>query len=147
MAGERIMVVEDEGITSLMLQNSLKGMGYTVTSAVFSGKEAVRKAEQEKPDLVLMDIVLDGGMDGIEAAGQIHSRFSIPVVYITAYSDEKILSRIKATEPFGYIIKPIDERELRTIVEVALYKHKMERKLRESEKELKKHREQLAGRP
>lgn len=144
MAGERIMVVEDEGITSLMLQSSLKGMGYSVTAAVFTGEDAVRRAEEDKPDLVLMDIVLDGRIDGIEAAGQIHARFNIPVVYITAYSDDTILSRIKATEPFGYIIKPIDERELRMVIEVALYKHKMDRKLKESERELKKHREQLA---
>jgi len=144
MPKKRIMVVEDEGITALRIQKNLEDMGYTVTSMEFTGEDAVKKAEHDVPDLVLMDIVLDGTMDGIEAAGQLRSRFNIPVVYITAHSDEKILNRIKKTEPFGYIIKPFDERELRTAVEIALYKHEIDRKLREQEKELRKHREQLA---
>jgi len=144
MQKKRIMVVEDEGITALRIQENLEEMGYTVTSREFTGEDAVKMAEQDAPDLVLMDIALDGKMDGIEAAGQLRSRFNIPVVYITAHSDEKILNRIKKTEPFGYIIKPFDERELHTAVEIALYKHKIDKKLREKEKELRKHREQLA---
>ncbi|MBI4682595.1 MAG: response regulator [Nitrospirae bacterium] len=111
MTKKRIMVVEDEGITAMRIKRSLEDMGYTVSSTVFSGEEAVEKAEQEKPDLVLMDIVLRGKMDGIEAARQIHSNFNIPVVYLTAHSDDKMLKRIKKTEPLGYIIKPFDERE------------------------------------
>jgi len=81
-----------------------------------------------------MDIMLQGEMDGIETAKQIRSRFNIPVVYLTAYSDKKILERAKITEPFGYIIKPFNERELNTNIEIAIYKHEMERKLKESEK-------------
>jgi C4-dicarboxylate-specific signal transduction histidine kinase len=143
MAKKRIMVVEDEGITAMSIKSSLEGMGYSVSSTVFSGEEAVKKAGEDKPDLVLMDIVLDSKMDGIEAAGQIHSRFSIPVVYLTAHSDEKMVKRIKMTEPFGYIVKPFYERELRFVVEIALYKHEMEQRLRKGEKELEKHREHL----
>ena len=89
------------------------------------------EAEEKRPDLVLMDIVLQGEMDGIETASQIRSRFDIPVVYLTAYSDEKILGRAKITEPYGYIIKPFTERELNINIEIALYKHKAERELKE----------------
>ncbi len=138
-----IMIVEDEGATAMVIQRSLEEMGYAITSVETTAEGAVKKASEEKPDLVLMDIVLDGAMDGIEAARQIYSGFNIPVVYITAHSDEKIVQRITTTEPFGYIIKPFDERDLRIAVEIALYKHGMETKLRKSENELKRHRERL----
>jgi signal transduction histidine kinase len=138
-----IMIVEDEGATAMVIQRNLEEMGYTITSVETTAEGAVKKASEEKPDLVLMDIVLDGAMDGIEAARQIYSGFNIPVVYITAHSDEKIVQRITTTEPFGYIIKPFDERDLRIAVEIALYKHRMETKLRKSENELKRHRERL----
>lgn len=144
MDRKRIMIVEDEGITAMSIKNNLEETGYTVTSSVSTGEEAVMKAEEELPDLVLMDIVLGGKMDGIEAARHIQSRLNIPVVYLTAYSNDKMIKRIRETSPFGYICKPFDERELRVAVEIALYKHKMEKKLRESEMELRKHREQLA---
>lgn len=133
MKKKRIMVVEDEGITAMSLKSSLEDLGYIVTSTEFSGEDAVRKAATNNVDLVLMDIVLDGKMDGIEAAGIIHSHFNIPVVYLTAHSDEEMLKRIKQTEPFGYIVKPFDERELRIVVELAFYKYEMEEALRESE--------------
>lgn len=143
MDRKRIMIVEDESITAMSIKSSLKDAGYDVTSVVSTAEEAVMKAEEDQPDLVLMDIVLNGKMDGIEAALHIQSRFDIPVIYLTAYSDDKMISRIRETTPFGYIIKPFDERELRVAVELALYKHEMESKLRESERELRKHREQL----
>ena len=136
MAKKRIMVVEDEGITAMRIQRSMEDTGYTVTSIVISGEEAIEKAEEDKPDLVVMDILLSGKMNGIEAAGKINSRFNIPVVYLTAYSDEKMIKTIKKTEPLGYIIKPFDERELRIVVEIAFYKHEMERKLKEAKDEL-----------
>ncbi len=136
MAKKRIMVVEDEGITAMRIQRSMEDMGYTVTSIVISGEEAIEKAEEDKPDLVVMDILLSGKMNGIEAAGKINSRFNIPVVYLTAYSDEKMIKTIKKTEPLGYIIKPFDERELRIVVEIAFYKHEMERRLKEAKDEL-----------
>jgi len=131
MSKKRIMVVEDEGITAMRIKNSLEQMGYHVTSTVFSGEEAVIKAAEDRADLVIMDIVLDGKMDGIEAAGQIRSLLKIPIVYLTAHSDDKMLKRIKDTEPFGYINKPFDERELQVVVEIAFYKHEMEQRLKE----------------
>lgn len=136
MPKKRIMVVEDEGITAMRIKNSLEQMGYDVTSTVFSGEDAVIKADKDKPDLVIMDIVLAGKMDGIEAAGKIHSLLQIPVVYLTAHSDEKMLKRIKNTEPFGYINKPFDERELRVVIELAFYKHEMEQRLKEHKESL-----------
>jgi C4-dicarboxylate-specific signal transduction histidine kinase len=143
MSKKRIMVVEDESITAMNIKNNLEETGYAVTSAVSTGEAAVKKAEEDQPDLVLMDIVLGGKMDGVEAASHIQSRFNIPVVYLTAYADENMIRRVRKTMPFGYIIKPFSDRELRVAVEIALYKHEMEKRLRESERELRKHREQL----
>ena len=130
---KQILVVEDERIVAEHIRRSLKNMGYSVLDFVSSGEKAIKEVEDKRPDLVLMDIVLEGEMSGIETAQQIRSRFNIPVVYLTAYSDEKILERAKITEPFGYVIKPFNERELRINIEMALYKHKMEKELKESE--------------
>ncbi len=130
----KIQIVEDERIVAEDIQRSLKRLGYTISAVVSSGKEAIQKTEEENPDLVLMDIVLKGPMDGIEAAEQINSRFHIPVVYLTAHADEKKLQRAKVTEPYGYILKPFDDKELHTTIEMALYKNKMEKKVKESEK-------------
>lgn len=134
MVKKQILVVEDESIVAEHIRRSLQNMGYSVSSVASSGEKAIKEVEEKVPDLVLMDIVLQGEMDGIETAKQIRSRFNIPVVYLTAYSDEKILERAKITEPFGYVIKPFNERELRINIEIALYKHKMERELKESER-------------
>jgi PAS domain S-box-containing protein len=128
-----ILVVEDENIVAKDLVNRLKHLGYTVITTVATGEEAVRAASLTPPDLVMMDIMLRGNMDGIEAARRILARFDIPVVYLTAYADEKTLARAKVTEAFGYLLKPFEERELHITIEMALYKHQMERKLRESE--------------
>jgi PAS domain S-box-containing protein len=134
MSQAQVMIVEDEIIVAEDIQRSLKNLGYRISSIVSSGNKAIEDAEKYHPDIVLMDIVLKGDMDGIEAAEQIHFRFNIPVIYLTAYSDEEMLERAKITEPFGYIIKPFNERELHTNIEVALYKYKMEKKLMESER-------------
>lgn len=131
MAATKILVVEDEAIVAESIRIKLKKMGYSVISTASSADEAIRKTGEYLPDLVLMDIVLQGEMDGIEAAGQIHTLFDIPVVYLTAYSDEKTLLRAKITEPFGYIIKPFKERELQVAIEISLFKHDMEKKLKE----------------
>lgn len=128
----RILVVEDEAIIARDLQRRLENQGYVVTSSVATGEDAIRKAETDSPDLVLMDIVLLGEMDGIEAAGQIRALFDIPVVYLTAYADERILERAKLTGPFGYILKPFDDRELRSVIEMAVYKSSVEKQLRKS---------------
>lgn len=132
MSRTQVMIVEDERIVAEDIRRSLENLGYTVLSIVSSGGKAIDEAKEKSPDLVLMDIILKGKMDGIEAAAQIRSRFNIPVVYLTAYSDDIILERAKITEPFGYIIKPFNERELHINIEIALYKHKIEKELKES---------------
>ncbi|MFQ6120522.1 MAG: PAS domain S-box protein, partial [Methanosarcinales archaeon] len=134
MAKANIMVVEDENIVAMDIKNILKSLGYGVSAVVSSGAEAIKKASETHPDLVLMDIWLKGDIDGVEAAEQIKVIFDIPVVYITAYADDNTLHRAKITEPYGYILKPFEEKELHTTIEIALYKHKMESKLKENEK-------------
>lgn len=128
-----ILIVEDEGITAMDIKNRLENLGYNVPAIVSSGEDAVKKAKEVMPDLILMDIMLKGDMDGIEAAENIRSSLDIPILYLTAYSDDNTLKRAKITEPYGYILKPFSERELLVSIETALYKHKMEMKLKESE--------------
>lgn len=127
----QILVVEDEALVAEAIRRKLEKMGYDVPLTASSGEEAIKIADESSPDLVLMDIILQGKMDGIEAAGQIHSLFNIPVVFLTAYSDERTILRARITEPFGYIIKPFKERELQVAIEIALFKHDIERKLKE----------------
>lgn len=127
-----IMIVEDEGITALGIRHSLEDLGYAVTRICQSGEEAVQYALQDGPDLILMDITLNGEMDGTEAARKIRSSRKIPVVYLTAHTDNAIFQKAKNTEPFGYIVKPFDDRELKIAIEIALYKNKMESALIES---------------
>jgi hypothetical protein len=121
--GQRILVVEDEGIVALDIQSKLEGMGFDVPRVVSTAEEAVKAATQLTPNLVLMDIQLEGEMDGVDAAEEISNNLSIPVVYLTAYSDEHTLERAKAAHPFGYLLKPFEERELYATVEMAIYKH------------------------
>lgn len=131
----KILVVEDELITAEDIKSGLEFAGYTVPAIVSSGEDAIEKAGELKPDLVLMDIKLKGEMDGIEAAGQIRVRYDIPVIYLTAYSDESTVQRAKVTEPSGYILKertglikkPFEESELHTAIEITLYRHKIEK--------------------
>ena len=120
MAKAKILVVENEAIIARDIQDKLEDLGYDVPAIASSGEEAIKKAEEIKPDLVLMNIGLKGDMDGIDAAAHIHNRFDIPVVYVTAYMDEKRLERAKVTEPFGYIIKPFEDKELASTIEKAL---------------------------
>ncbi|MGB9936948.1 MAG: methanogen output domain 1-containing protein [Methanobacterium sp.] len=134
MSSFKILVVEDESIVAMDIKHRLESMNYNVPAIVSSGEDAVKKAAETSPDLILMDIVLRGDMDGIQAAQIIRDSYDIPIVYLTAYSDEKTLKRAKITGPFGYIIKPFEDRELHSAIEVALYKHEMESKLKESEK-------------
>lgn len=132
MTSARILIVEDESIVAKDLRQSLNGLGYTVIGAVATGEDAVKQAAELKPDLILMDVMLKGAMDGIDAAAKIRELHSIPVIYLTAYTDDETLLRAKQTEAWGYLLKPFEDRELRTTIEMALYKHTMERKLRES---------------
>lgn len=130
MATSRLLVVEDEGIVALDIQARLIHLGYQVTGIADSGEDAIEMAEEARPDLVLMDIRLRGAMDGIETAQQIRSRFGIPVVYLTAYADELTLQRAKHSEPLGYLIKPFEERELRSTLEMALHKIETDKRAR-----------------
>ena len=111
----------------------LNNMGYEAPDVALSGEKAIKKAGEIRPDLILMDIKLKGEMDGIEAAEIIHDRFDIPVVYLTAFADEETLERAKITEPFGYLLKPFEEQDLQSTIEMALYKSKMEQRLKERE--------------
>jgi CheY-like chemotaxis protein len=120
MAKAQILVVEDESIVAEDIRMCLQKWGYSVPAVVYSGKEAVKKAGENKPDLVLMDIRLQGEMNGIEAAEEIRECFNIPVVYLTAYKDGRMLKQAKITEPYGYVIKPFEDIELQTTVERAL---------------------------
>lgn len=129
-----ILVVEDEAIVAEDIKNSLQMAGYTVPPIASSGEDAIKRVKEFNPDIVLMDIVIKGKIDGIETAKQIRSGFDIPVVYLSAFSDEKTIERAKITEPFGYIIKPFNKRELSIAVEMALYKHKIEEDLKTSRK-------------
>ena len=134
MEKTRILVVEDESIVARDIRNMLLGLGYKVTAVVSDPKEAIKSAKREQPHLVLMDIMLKGDISGVEAADKIYSGLNIPVVYLTAYADETTLQRAKKTEPFGYLLKPFEERELKSTIEIALYKFSMEMKLRERER-------------
>jgi PAS domain S-box-containing protein len=127
----KILIVEDESIVAFNIQNRLEGLGYVVAAIVSSGEAALQIAAQKHPDLVLMDIKLKGRIDGIEAAAQIRNCFNIPVVYLTAYTDDETLNRAKLTEPYGYILKPFESRDLCTTIEVALYNHQMEKQRQE----------------
>jgi diguanylate cyclase (GGDEF)-like protein/PAS domain S-box-containing protein len=129
----RILIVEDEGLVARDIENMIRNAGYEVCGVVSSGEEAVEEAVKTEPDLILMDIILRGTMDGVEAADKIRGRFNIPVIYLTAHTDENTLDRAKLTEPLGYTLKPVEQKELLTVIEMALYKHQMELKLRERE--------------
>ncbi|MCI0497772.1 MAG: response regulator [Thermoplasmata archaeon] len=132
----RIIVVEDERIVAKDIVRRLQRLGYSVPGIASSGEEAIHETEMHHPDLILMDIKLKGGMDGIEAASRILEHYDIPIIYVTAYADEPTLERAKETRPFGYIIKPFEDRDIYSTIEMALYKHRMERLLRESERYL-----------
>jgi len=130
-----IMVVDDEATITTQLEERLTSMGYEVVSSASSGQEAVQKAKDYKPALILMDIVMPGKIDGIKAAELIKEESDIPVVFLTAYGDDKFIQRAKKVEPMGYIIKPYHENELRAAVEIALFNKKIFKSLKESEKE------------
>jgi PAS domain S-box-containing protein len=129
-----IFIVEDEAIVANDIKETLKGLGYTVTGIAKAGEIALQKIAELRPSLVLMDIHLAGKMDGIETAGQVKAKFKIPVIFLTAHADEELIKRAKVTEPYGYLLKPFNERELYTAIEMALHKHSLERALRWSEK-------------
>jgi len=126
-----ILIVEDEAIVAADLDGKLRQLGYEVAGITAGGEEAVALTVRLRPQLVLMDIRLEGAMDGIEAAEAIRLQDDVPVIYLTAHSDAATLARAKLTGPFGYILKPFEERELATQIELALYKHQADREIRE----------------
>jgi PAS domain S-box-containing protein len=133
MANEKIFIVEDSIIVSLHLQRTLESEGYHVIGTASSGRAAIERIEQEQPNLVLMDIMLDGELDGIETATIVKNKFNVPIVYITALTDSGTIQRAKVTEPYGYLTKPFEDREIFTVIEIALYKFEAETRLKRSE--------------
>ncbi len=136
MKKTKILIVEDESITAFDLQVRLESMGYTVPALASSGDEAICAVRAHQPDLLLMDINIRGEKDGITVAQEIRESFDVPIIYLTAFTDAATIERASYTEPFGYLIKPFQEQELYSNVEMALYKHKAERRLRENERRL-----------
>ena len=130
------MIVEDEALIAIEIRQKVRLAGYEVTSIVTSGELAVRKAGEDQPDVVLMDIRLPGALDGIEAGDQIRSQYNIPVIYLTAYADADSIARAKLTDPFGYLLKPVQRKELQVTIEIALYKHKLQNELQETNRRL-----------
>ncbi len=142
----KILIVEDENIIAKDIQQTVVRLGYSVSDIVNSGEEAIKSIEQKLADVILMDIMLKGELSGIETAQIISRHFSIPVVYLSALTDEETLQKAKLTEPFGFVLKPFDGKELHNTIEIALYKHKMETELRKRNKEIeeeKKRSEEL----
>ncbi|MEH1906968.1 GGDEF domain-containing response regulator [Nostoc sp.] len=133
MSKVNILIVEDEFIVAMDIKKRLENFGYSIFGVVDSGEEAIEKAANDSLDLVLMDIILNGKMDGIESAQIIHNTFNIPVIYLTVDDDEKTLGRAKVTDPFGYIIKPFKDKELMFNIEISLSKHEIQRKLKQNE--------------
>nr|HQU73250.1 response regulator [Calditrichia bacterium] len=134
MAARKILIVEDEVIIAETIRRDLISLGYQVVDSVLSGEDAVQSAWQYRPDLVLMDIVLQGEMDGLVAAEKIQKELNIPVVFLTANSDRNTAEKVKNTRPYGYLLKPFQQSELYTAIETGLYKHQTETALRESER-------------
>ncbi|MBP1909581.1 response regulator [Methanolobus bombayensis] len=129
MDDTKILVVEDESIIGLNIKKKLKSFGYTVPAIVATGKEAIKMADITFPDLVLMDVRLKGDMDGVDTAEKIRENYDIPIIYLTAYSDDEVLEKAKKTKPYGYIVKPFKADDLHSNIEMALYRHKMEKDL------------------
>lgn len=130
---KKILLVEDESTTILILSKFIEDMGHRIIRTVSTGEDAVHETIQSGPDLILMDIVLEGSIDGIEAVRQINETSGIPVIYITSSSDDVTLKRALTTNPAGYIVKPVDKKELKSAIDLALLRHEMEDKLKESE--------------
>jgi len=126
MEETKILVVEDENIIALNIKKKLKSLGYAVPAIASTGEEAIKMTEITFPDLILMDVMLKGEMDGVQAVEEIHKKYDIPVIYLTAFSDDEVLERAKVTKPYGYIVKPFKINDLHSNIEIALYRHKMD---------------------
>jgi PAS domain S-box-containing protein len=136
MANARILVVEDERIVATDISQCLQQLGYEVVATAVSAVDALRQAVRKSPDLVLMDIKLKGGIDGVQAAEALYERMNMPIVYLTSFADSATVERSKQTFPSGYVLKPFDERSLRIAVELALHRHRAARRPRHREEHL-----------
>ncbi len=125
-----VLVLEDEAIVAMEIEERLSDLGYEVVAVVSRGEDAIAKSIELEPDIAILDIRLNGTLSGIDAAKEIHLSLNIPVIFLTAYSDDDTLEKAQATEPFAYLIKPFTGRELHTSIEIALFRHKMEQRLR-----------------
>jgi CheY-like chemotaxis protein len=130
MTSAKILIVEDEGVVAMDLSRAVTGWGHTVSSIAATAREALRSAAENRPDLVLMDIGLKGNMDGIQTAEALQDRYQLPVIYLTAFADKTTLERAKATKPYGYALKPFNERELRITIEMALDRYQADQALK-----------------
>lgn len=137
MTEARILIVEDDGIIGRHIQTILTRLGYRVLGVAASGQEAIELTNQQVPDLILMDISLQGDMDGVDVADFIRRRLDLPIVYLTAYNDESTLRRARISDPFGYILKPFDERTLHATIVMALHKHELSSLLKENEERMR----------
>jgi PAS domain S-box-containing protein len=133
MNKKNLLIVEDEGVTALEIQNKVEEWGYSVVGVLSSGEEAITVALDKRPDLILMDVVLKEKVNGIEAANIIKNSYDVPIIYLTAYDDEKTIEEAKITFPQAYLLKPFNDQELKLTIEIALYKHQMETRLKRSE--------------
>jgi putative two-component system response regulator len=131
MNGDKILVVEDEWVVADQICKNLKEFGYHVCSTASTGDDAIRQVETDRPDLILMDIVLKGKMNGIDTAERIGLQSDIPVIYLTAYTEPEYIERAKQTKPFGYLVKPFKERDLYSNIEMALYKHRADNEIKD----------------
>jgi AmiR/NasT family two-component response regulator len=143
MKKSRLIIVEDEAIVATDIAIRLQELGYEVVGTAAAGEEAIALAERVRPDLVLMDIHLQDKMDGIEAAQELRSRLGMPVVFLTAYGEGDTIQRAKLAEPMGFILKPFEDRELEIVIEMALYKCKVEAALRQQTEELRARNDEL----
>lgn len=134
MASYKILIVDDEFVVGLDLKERLENLGYTVIGISSSSKDAISMCKKYQPDLVLMDIVIKGDTDGIDTAKIIKKQFNIPFIYLTAYADNRTIKDAMVTEPYGYLIKPVQERELKSAIEIAIYKVRTEKRLKEGQK-------------
>jgi AmiR/NasT family two-component response regulator len=133
----RILIVEDEALVGEDLRGMLLGFGYEILGVTGTGEGAIALAGETRPDLILMDINLSGAMDGITAGGEIRSRWGIPIIYGTAFATPEIIERAKKTVPSGYILKPFNEQQIQTTVEIALYYASIERQLKERDETIR----------
>ena len=131
LSPNRILIVDDEVLIARDIKNQLEALGYEAIGHATRGEEAIVLAAKLRPDLVLMDIQLGGAMDGIAAAQAIRTQLALPVVFLTAFAADDILERAKLTEPFGYVLKPFEDRDLATQIELALHKHQTDREQRQ----------------